>query len=36
VPEEIWRNVDLNEFFPSGVGGSAERSGDVQPEPISA
>jgi len=33
VPEEVWRSVDLSEFFPGAAGG-APRSSDVQPEPV--
>jgi 3-polyprenyl-4-hydroxybenzoate decarboxylase len=33
VPEDLWRAIDLGEFFPGVVGGAA-RSTDVQPEPV--
>ena len=37
VPEEVWRNVDLDAFFPGGLSGvAATRDSDVQPTPVEA
>lgn len=36
VPEDVWRNIDLNEFFPGGFAAGSARSSDVQPEPVGA
>ncbi|MBS1887653.1 MAG: UbiD family decarboxylase [Actinobacteria bacterium] len=36
VPEDVWRNVDLAEFFPAGTGAGAARASDVQPQLVGA
>jgi 3-polyprenyl-4-hydroxybenzoate decarboxylase len=36
VPEEVWQNIRLEDFFGAGAGSVATRASDVQPEPVSA